>query len=269
MDEDVDGMQSTIYVLQQQLKEAKDQIAALQQDNELLRQPTESKGGARTLVPEGSSKAANAVEGMDTEPTQSWTEITDSLEPGKPPPTQGSSVGSTPDSTSSGTDNRTNCQMHDSSSHDPHSYHHSQPQTQTGKRPATTNGDHHVAMETDTSEGHPESCDETTAEHRQHNQAKQTSTVHNNATHRTSQSSEGAYTLEGTDVSSDAWSPAQTGGTKLGGNAVTDDQIGLVSDPYRTEEKHAGGLPVCGDRDSLQNGLVNSQYDSQGDDDDT
>lgn len=37
MDEDVEGMQSTIYLLQQQLKDAKDQIAQLQLDNAQLR----------------------------------------------------------------------------------------------------------------------------------------------------------------------------------------------------------------------------------------
>ena len=37
MDEDVEGMQSTIYLLQQQLKDAKDQIAQLQSENNQLR----------------------------------------------------------------------------------------------------------------------------------------------------------------------------------------------------------------------------------------
>ena len=36
LDEDVEGMQSMIYVLQQQLKEAKDQVVQLQEENERL-----------------------------------------------------------------------------------------------------------------------------------------------------------------------------------------------------------------------------------------
>lgn len=37
LDEDVEGMQSTIYFLQQQLRQARDQLAALQKENDLLR----------------------------------------------------------------------------------------------------------------------------------------------------------------------------------------------------------------------------------------
>ncbi|XP_076357119.1 pre-mRNA-splicing regulator female-lethal(2)D isoform X2 [Tachypleus tridentatus] len=40
LDEDVEGMQSTIYYLQQQLKDSKEQIAKLQQENQKLWQPT-------------------------------------------------------------------------------------------------------------------------------------------------------------------------------------------------------------------------------------
>lgn len=37
LDEDVEGMQSTIYFLQQQLRQTRDQLSAVQKENELLR----------------------------------------------------------------------------------------------------------------------------------------------------------------------------------------------------------------------------------------
>ncbi|XP_013787363.2 pre-mRNA-splicing regulator WTAP-like [Limulus polyphemus] len=46
LDEDVEGMQSTIYYLQQQLKESKEQIAKLQQENQKLWQHTTTSANA-------------------------------------------------------------------------------------------------------------------------------------------------------------------------------------------------------------------------------
>lgn len=37
LDEDVEGMQSTIYFLQQQLRQTREQLAAIQKENEILR----------------------------------------------------------------------------------------------------------------------------------------------------------------------------------------------------------------------------------------
>lgn len=42
LDEDVEGMQSTIYFLQQQLRQTRDQLAAMQKENELLRNESTS-----------------------------------------------------------------------------------------------------------------------------------------------------------------------------------------------------------------------------------
>ena len=44
LDEDVEGMQSTIYLLQQQLKDVKEQLAQALAENQALRQTVEAKG---------------------------------------------------------------------------------------------------------------------------------------------------------------------------------------------------------------------------------
>ncbi len=47
LDEDVEGMQSTIYFLQQQLRQTRDQLIAVQKENEILR-----NCGSNTSLPE-------------------------------------------------------------------------------------------------------------------------------------------------------------------------------------------------------------------------
>lgn len=52
LDEDVEGMQSTIYYLQQELKKAKDTIAQLEQDNTNLKSSSGGGGGRQQHLDE-------------------------------------------------------------------------------------------------------------------------------------------------------------------------------------------------------------------------
>nr|CAG4645192.1 EOG090X0FYD [Leptodora kindtii] len=59
LDEDVEGMQSTIYYLQQQLRQTREQLAAVQKENELLRDiasSSSSGGGGGSSSSSGSSQ---------------------------------------------------------------------------------------------------------------------------------------------------------------------------------------------------------------------
>ena len=60
LDEDVEGMQSTIYLLQQQLKEAKEQISQLQEENVRL-------GGhqADSMIADANTKAGTYFQKID------------------------------------------------------------------------------------------------------------------------------------------------------------------------------------------------------------
>jgi hypothetical protein len=60
LDEDVEGMQSTIYFLQQQLRQTRDQLATVQKENELLRSIGSSHSQHPAAVTSGS--ATNKVQ---------------------------------------------------------------------------------------------------------------------------------------------------------------------------------------------------------------
>lgn len=70
MDEDVEGMQSTIYVLQQQLKEAKEQITKLQEENAALRTNTTQQPAASQNQTDSSKPAQQQQQtGLDSSKT--------------------------------------------------------------------------------------------------------------------------------------------------------------------------------------------------------
>ena len=51
LDEDVEGMQSTIYFLQQQLRQTRDQLTAVQKENEALRTSCAATSDATAQLP--------------------------------------------------------------------------------------------------------------------------------------------------------------------------------------------------------------------------
>ena len=72
LDEDVEGMQSTIYFLQQQLRQTRDQLSAAQKENELLRHT--GTNTVNTSVEEeqsavNSSQAGNQLDERMCEPS--------------------------------------------------------------------------------------------------------------------------------------------------------------------------------------------------------
>jgi hypothetical protein len=220
LDEDVEGMQSTIYFLQKQLKDSKDQIAQLQKDNELLR--TQGGGaGAASTASRDSSVLHNQQESNSQQRTQQ--------------------------------------------PHNVVSNHNSQ-----HRHPQTSNGSHHVAMETDTSDGQQESCDEATGSEEQ---APTSHTLYTRSQHQTSSnkqvnshppsSSSRNYppSADNTDgTSSEGWSP-QPSKQQTGAMAMKDD----TSQRERTATK--GAAVHSGDA-GLPNGQAAPQYDSQGDEED-
>nr|CAG4640450.1 EOG090X0FYD [Daphnia pulex]SVE85197.1 EOG090X0FYD [Daphnia pulex] len=72
LDEDVEGMQSTIYFLQQQLRQTRDQLSAAQKENELLRNTstnTVNTGGDEEKSPVNSSQSENQLNERMCEPS--------------------------------------------------------------------------------------------------------------------------------------------------------------------------------------------------------
>jgi hypothetical protein len=71
LDEDVEGMQSTIYFLQQQLRQTRDQLSAAQKENELLRNTgtnTVNISADEEQSPVNSSQAENQLDERMCEP---------------------------------------------------------------------------------------------------------------------------------------------------------------------------------------------------------
>jgi FtsZ-binding cell division protein ZapB len=259
LDEDVEGMQSTIYLLQQQLKEAKEQVAQLQQENQQL----------RSNQNQAAAKPAAASSSNAPHPT-------DSSQPSHNPDKTRTSGGTTSSSTPTENtyENRTlssqdyavvsNYNSHDHSP--PHSHNH----------PQTTNGDHHVAMETDTSDGQPESCDEDhhTNSRYASNQTSSSKGLNSHASSGNHSMSDGAYATENTDATSSdgGWSPRRSPAAKDKAGDIEpmeDDQSSEVStEQERTDKKHrTEGLLSD---NLLQNGVIASpQSDTAGEDDTT
>ena len=72
LDEDVEGMQSTIYFLQQQLRETRDQLSVAQKENELLRNTstnTVNTGADEGKSPVNSSPSENQLSERMCEPS--------------------------------------------------------------------------------------------------------------------------------------------------------------------------------------------------------
>ncbi|XP_021360342.1 pre-mRNA-splicing regulator WTAP-like isoform X1 [Mizuhopecten yessoensis] len=86
LDEDVEGMQSMIYVLQQQLKDAKEQLGLVQEENAQLRLTQNTTPVATTIVPPTDVKPIVKQEASsfpnspitDTVPQNTWTTHSDS-----------------------------------------------------------------------------------------------------------------------------------------------------------------------------------------------
>ncbi len=239
LDEDVEGMQSTIYFLQQQLKDSKDQVAQLQKENELLRtqQGATSSGGtsvAQDAAPRdkcGSDPVLHKVEASSSTATNN----TDSRR----------------------FDHRTDPHNVVSNHNSEHRHSHLQ----------TTNGSsHHVAMETDMSDGQQGSCDEATGSEEQaptsHTLYRSHKTSKEVNSHAPSSSSRNyPPSTENTDAtSSEEWSP-QPSKQHVEGMVVDDDHSSVEHE--RTANKggaHSGDV-------QLQNGLLaQAPYDSQDDD---
>lgn len=79
LDEDVEGMQSTIYFLQQQLRQTRDQMATIQKENDKLRHHLDSSA-------EPGSNHHHRVQDSITRPTEEA--VTESSSPSTRPPDQ-------------------------------------------------------------------------------------------------------------------------------------------------------------------------------------
>ncbi len=259
MDEDLEGMQSTIYLLQQQLKDAKEEIARLQTENQQLQS---SQSHMTTQSPLQTSRPSSRP--GSTEPGDRHSEVISRTANSTPVEdgSHNSSGNVAPNSTTTCSDALVSCkeQKRTSPSPPPPAKKHEQAGRQTPNMDSacrengnngTANGEH-MAMETDTSDGLPTGCEENKGSE-QNREAKQTlGNAAPEGTHRPSHTSEGTSMLTqyDTDMSSDGWSPNRSKTT-----GVLTDDMENKGPHYRTDTKASTDL--------LQNGLVVSrQYDS-------
>ena len=298
LDEDVEGMQSTIYFLQQQLKDSKEQVSRLQQENDGLRTKcsasTASTNSAtattttsvlQTSTSESITEETRHRTGSDKTPTvgavstPSSSQYEHRTELHDPAPSQGGGMALVSnysslnqnhiaDSAAAATHNNNNVgnksHTQTSSSSTPNGAHH---QVDCSSRDQSGNN-----TETDMSDDPAESGDEDEG----HSDAP-ASPTHTPAQYVGLEKDhhngppvargkypplDGAYATENTDAtSSEGWSPSASKHSGSVGNG-DEDASSEVSDTDPGTDAKAGEL--------LQNGLVSTpQYDSQGDDDET
>ena len=290
LDEDVEGMQSTVYLLQQQLKEAKDQIVQLQEENARLGGHHLDKkiDAASGIFEPSSSKLTglhNALDAHTEQDDKDRTRVADEKL----------------SSTDKAGYHRTSRQSSNSPSTEVVSNHKRDHQVGSRQdylhkqttRPTTTNGGHdhdeYQAMDTGEPAGFSRaSCDadSTTGDHNTHKHFKgslnsQTANDGNNAKGSSSSSvevnnhhqpgdsfSDASYVVsEHTDAasSSEAWSPSSR-------HLKQTDDVEMEDVEIKSEIKGrtVGGSGKRGSSDDhqtlLQNGLVNTitpQFDSQ------
>lgn len=276
LDEDVEGMQSTIYLLQQQLKEAKEQIAGLQSENEQLRTGGNSQSSLN-YDSNGSAITSDTYMGEE-ERERTRQEVEQTLSPKHEYRTSRQS-------------NNSPYEVVNNHNKRDHLHGSNQDALQTSR---SKNGGHDHPMETDRNDGIQTSFDdvkhtqeEQHATHRQlklsqfaetkhsSNNSPGSTEVNNHHSHvivsSKNANSDGACVLgENTDAtSSEGWSPH---GRKPSDDVdMEDDTSSQASDILtRTELKArtVGGLGDAneGENSLLQNGLVDTvMYDSQGD----
>lgn len=290
IDEDVEGMQSTIYLLQQQLKEAKDEISQLQNENSRL-------GGhlADNMKLDGSVKGEsnsrrstptpNAIDAHVEHDERERTRHMDEKPQLSPTNKAGYQRTSRQSSASPPGEvlvsNRKKDHQIGSKQDNLH--------TQTTRRTATNGGHEHTgfeAMDTSDSGFHRESCDadSTTGDHNPHRQFKgslKTETsdgssiagnnIEVNNHHQGDANSDASYVItENTNAASSAnWSPPSR-------HHEQSDDVEMEDDTKIKSEikgRTVGGIDFGGSDDDhqtlLQNGLVDTtpQYESQNDDD--
>lgn len=289
LDEDVEGMQSTIYLLQQQLKEAKEQISQLQEENVRLggHQADSMIADANTKAEPISRRSTPTPNALDThvendERTRHADEKPHLSPSSKPGYQRTSRQSSTSPSIEVVVSNHKRDHQIGSKRDCIH--------TQT-TRPATTNGGHehsgYEAMDTSDAGFHKARCDvdSTTGDHSTHRQFtgshKPETTVDGsriggnnlevNNHHQGDPNSDVSYVVtENIDAaSSEDWSPSSH-------HLRQSDDIEMEDDHKIKSEikgRTVRGVDLEGSDDEhqtlLQNGLMNTtpQYESQNDDD--
>ena len=289
LDEDVEGMQSTIYLLQQQLKEAKDQISQLQEENRRLGGHQADSIIADVKSEPNSRKSTPTPNALDSHIEHDERERTRHADE-KPHLSPSSKAGyqrtSRQSSTSPSIEVVVSNHKRDHLIGSKRDHIH----TQT-TRPTTTNGGHEhtgfEAMDTNDTGFHRASCDadSTTRDHNTHRQFRGSfkteitsdgsSIGGNNAEvnnhNQGDANSDVSYVItENTDAaSSEDWSPSSR-------HLRQSDDVEMEDDSKIKSEikgRTVGGLGIGGSDDDrrtlLQNGLVDTipQYESQNDDD--
>ncbi len=271
LDEDVEGMQSTIYLLQQQLKEAKDQIAQLQEENvQLGGRGLNAVGDTANvkLEPNSTRPLHNALDAHDEHERQDRTRLAD--ENFAPTDKAGYQRTSRQSSNSPSVEVvSNNGRDHQVSSKQDHLH------SQT-TRPTTTNGglEHggYEAMDTSEAGFHRASCDadSTTGDHNSHRHFRASpesettndgsaitvgmgGNVEVNNHHQSDVTSDASFT--DTTLSNVAWSPSSRRLKKT-------DDVEMEDDSKVRKGRTVGVMGIRGSDDDqqtlLQNGLVDS-----------
>ena len=231
LDEDVDGMQSTIYMLQQQLKDSKDQLAKVQSENEQLRTQHQQQ---QQQQQQQQLRSGSLTDSLKKEPNRT----------------------SYPSTTSVKTE--TKMEVDDSEPIYRHSYH-------RNHLSETSNGDRNSVERNST---HGSTGRHLTGDHERH-QTTSTSTTQirsevNHSTVNSYEASDSAGPMDSTDASSEAWSPQSL---KHSSGAVEEDSDSYgqstVSDPSTVNRKSGASNETFN-----QNGMLDAPEEVSEEDDD-
>ena len=275
MDEDVEGMQGTIYLLQQQLKENKVQLAQLQEENQRLQSINSAAASSTAAVssPPNTNPTAG-ISNTDHAAHESVTTVTPTPDDMPQFPHTGNatcssshtdSISQQADRTEGVTRTEGVPRTYNVSPPQPHTNYQGsggsqEPQpvdeqpTQTNSVVTASNGDHQVtSTDTVSYQTHSDQLQQPMEQECEQADATETSDYHNHLhiTHyRTAQSD--ICATDGTDLSSEAWSPLPIKQTVL----PDDEQSRIISSGSRTEIK----MDAYGN-EAVQNGLLGQVYE--------